>query len=115
MLRDILEGGIVDREKAYPLLTTPHGTARDYFKKQHAQIAFEPIRIPEYGAEDKARPINALYPNNCGGFEHRMFSDNPNKQQVDMIAEPIRIGCYPSPDGTIKNSQGMRLYSVDGK
>lgn len=75
----------------------------------------EPIRIPEYGAADKSRPLNALYPNNCGGFEHRMFSDKPNKQQVDMIAEPLRVGCMPSPDGTIKNSQGMRVYSVDGK
>lgn len=32
-----------------------------------------------------------------------------------MVAEPIRVGCYPSPDGTLKNSQGMRLYSIDGK
>lgn len=109
LLRDILESGVVDREKAYPLLTTHQGNARDYFKKQHAQIALEPIRIPEYGAEDKARPINALYPNNCGGFEHRMFSDNPNKQQVDMIAEPIRIGDIGS------TSQAHRVYSCDGK
>ena len=49
----------------------------------------EPIRIPEYGTEDKARPLGANYSNNCGGFEHRMFSDNPNKQQVDMVAVPI--------------------------
>ena len=46
-------------------------------------------RVPPYGTVDKARPLNAHYPNNCGGFEHRMFSDNPNKQQVDMIAEPV--------------------------
>jgi DNA (cytosine-5)-methyltransferase 3A len=44
-----------------------------------------------------------------------MFSENPKKQQVDMIAEPIRVGCMPSPDGTIKNSQAKRAYSVDGK
>lgn len=31
------------------------------------------------------------------------------------VAEPIRVGCYPSPDGTLKNSQGMRIYSADGK
>ena len=52
-------------------------------------------RVPPYGTVDKARPLNAHYPNNCGGFEHRMFSDNPNKQQVDMIAEPIN----PTADG----------------
>lgn len=47
------------------------------------------IRIPEYGNGDKSRPLNALYPNNCGGWWLRMFSDNPNKQQVDMVVEPI--------------------------
>ena len=72
-------------------------------------------RIPTYGSEDKARPIGSLYPNNCGGFEHRMFSENPNKQQVDMIAEPVRVGCMPSPDGNLRGSQSKRVYSVDGK
>lgn len=86
LLRDILESG-ADGEKAY------------YFA----------VRIPEYGVKDKARPIGALYPNNCGGFEHRMFSDNPNKQQVDMIAEPIRVGDIGS------TSQAHRVYSCDGK
>ena len=51
----------------------------------------EPVRIPEYGSEDKARPLGANYPNNCGGFEHRMFCENPNKQQVDMVAEPCCV------------------------
>lgn len=36
-------------------------------------------------------------------------------QTDSMVSEPVRVGCYPSPDGTIKNSQAMRLYSVDGK
>lgn len=36
-------------------------------------------------------------------------------QKDNNVCEPVRIGCYPSPDGTIKNSQGMRLYSIDGK
>jgi DNA (cytosine-5)-methyltransferase 3A len=50
------------------------------------------VRLPEYGDADKARPLGANYSNNCGGFEYRMFSENRNKQQVDMIAEPIGIG-----------------------
>lgn len=37
-----------------------------------------------------------------------VLKDNP-------ICEPVRIGCMPSPDGTLKNSQGMRVYSIDGK
>lgn len=58
----------------------------------------EPVRVPEYGSEDKARPLGAHYPNNCGGFEHRMFSDNPNKQQVDMIADPVCMRYERSPE-----------------
>ena len=94
ILKDILESGECWREKSLCL-------DANYFKggnftnlnKQSGQrlMVAEPIRIPEYGAEDKARPLNAHYSNNCGGFEHRMFSDNPNKQQVDMIAEPVNV------------------------
>jgi len=40
---------------------------------------------------------------------------NPSSDMSARVVEPIRIGCMPSPDGTIKNSQGMRLYSVEGK
>lgn len=115
LLCDVLDG-VTDRDKARTVLSSiGRTTTREYFKKSQNTMSFEPIRIPEYGKQDKARPLNAHYSNNCGGFEHRMFSPNPNKQQVDMIAQPVRIGCYPSPDGTLKNSQGMRLYGIDGK
>lgn len=164
LLRDILESGVVDKEKAY-VLKHQAGNSRDYFKKHHTQIAFEPVgvaqrgrytdtgnrsvkgdgpieqyyearedgktnalttvqkdnyvaepvRIPEYGQEDKSRPLNAYYSNNCGGFEHRMFSDNPNKQQTDMIAETVRVGAMPHPNGEISKSQSAQIYDVDGK
>ena len=45
ILRDILESGVVDREKAY-CLKHQQGNARDYFKKKHTQIAFEHIEYP---------------------------------------------------------------------
>ena len=31
------------------------------------------------------------------------------------VAESIRVGCMPSPDGEIRNSQGMRVYHSEGK
>ena len=37
-----------------------------------------------------------------------VLKDNP-------ICKPLRVGCMPSPDGTIKGSQGNRIYSVDAK
>lgn len=90
LLRDILESGVVDKEKAY-CLKHQVGNARDYLKKHHTHVAFESVRIPEYENADKARPLNAYYSNNCGRIEHRLFSDNPNKQQVDVIAEPVCV------------------------
>lgn len=57
-----------------------------------------------------------------GVFEksHRCYDINGKMSTLmtscnDNIIEPIRVGCYPSPDGTLKNSQGMRLYNIEGK
>lgn len=45
--------------------------------------------------------------------------DAPNrileKHQRTMVAEPVRVGCMPSPGGEIKNNQAMRVYSTEGK
>lgn len=112
VLRDILESGVVDREKAYPLLTTHQGNARDYFKKQHAQIALEPIRVPDYGEINKSRPVSSSYANKGSGegsLKCDAFPDNPNKQVFDYVAEPIRIGDIGS------TAQAHRVYSCDGK
>lgn len=54
-------------------------------------MASKLVRIPEYSFCDKSRPLGANYQNNCGGFEHRIFSDNQKKQQVDMIAHPVCV------------------------
>lgn len=73
-------------------------------------------RIPPYGNNDKARPINALYPNNAGlSIEKRIYSDNPNKQQIDYIAEPVRIGALPRPNGELSTSQAFRIYDINAK
>lgn len=66
-------------------------------------------RLPEYGKATKSRPLTAHYQNNCGGWFDRINDPNPAKQQVDMIAEPIRIGDIGS------TSQAHRVYSCKGK
>jgi DNA (cytosine-5)-methyltransferase 3A len=94
VLRDILTPG--HGESTYPLANCYPRTPG-------------PFRIPEYSISDKARPLNANYPNNCGGWWHRVFSDNPSKQQVDLVVEPIRVGDIGS------NAQAHRVYSCEGK
>ena len=56
LLRDILETGVVDREKSY-CLKHQEGNARDYFKKHHTQIAYEPVRIGDVGSTAQAHRV----------------------------------------------------------
>lgn len=44
LLKDILESGVVDKDKLY-CLKHQAGNTRDYFKKHHTQIAYEPVII----------------------------------------------------------------------
>lgn len=110
LLRDILERGQAWTEKSYAVTASYNGAVawNTLERKQRTMVA-EPIRIPEYGLDQKSRPLNAYYANNCGGFKKRVWSNNPNKQQCDLIAEPVRIGDIGS------NSQAHRVYSCDGK
>jgi site-specific DNA-cytosine methylase len=57
-----------------------------------------------------------------GVFEksHRCYDVNGKMSTLltssnDNIIEPVRVGCMPSPDGTIKGSQAKRIYDIDGK
>lgn len=45
LLKDILEHGVVEKEKAYCLCSDHTGTTRDYFKKHQSQVVFEPVRL----------------------------------------------------------------------
>lgn len=155
LLKDVLESGLTDKDKSY-CLKHQAGNSRDYFKKHHTQVAFE--RIPEYGKEDKSRPLIAGYASKGdgeGSLADKCFTENPNKQKVDYVAEPIpiqttakgkaygikaqyvqsvmanfltnggyqatgvaepiRVGAMPRSNGELSTSQGMRIYSIDGK
>lgn len=109
-LKDILESGVVDKDKAY-CLKHQAGNTRDYFKKHHTQVAFEPVGI---GYRNRR--------NEDGKLTRRFETDGDAKANAlttvvtdSMVAEPIRVGGLPRPNGEISQSQGMRIYSVDGK
>lgn len=109
VLRDILESGVVDGEKAYPLLTTHQGNARDYFKKQHAQIVCEPVFVGEVPGH------KGTYRNGKqASQQYRVFDVNGKSYAVTTcaitnVAEPVRIGDIGS------DAQAHRVYSCDGK
>lgn len=119
ILQDILEDGIADRDKSY-CLKHQAGNARDYLKKHHTQVKFEPVakRVPDYGVPDKARPLGASYAykgDGEGSLVSEAFPDNPNKQVRDYVAETVRVGSLPRPNGELSTSQAFRIYSTEGK
>ena len=99
LLRDILESGVTDKEKAY-LLKHQAGNARDDLKKHHTQVAFEPVIL------------NVPHGFNKGGvkrYKTPTLTANGAWQYNNYICEPIRLGDVGS------SSQANRVYSCDGK
>jgi DNA (cytosine-5)-methyltransferase 3A len=173
VLRDILESGDTDRDKARTVIgSIGRTTTREYFKKQQGTMAFEPltpfvekksssivekygylpemfnpynsseitdkspyltsqcgsstssatvmccepVRIPEYGNEDKSRPVRASY---CykgsgeGSLLTEAFPDNPSKQVSDYVAEPMGYACPCEWDENGKPTKAISC--ADGK
>lgn len=87
LLKDILESGIVEKEKGYRLKHQA-GNARDYFKKHHTNIAFQPINITKDG---KSHTIKAQY------FKNGIANFITNGEHIaSAVAVPIRISEYSS-------------------
>ena len=86
--------------------------------KHQATGVAEVIRIPPYGNDDKSRPVRASYAYKgagVGSLQSKCFPDNPNKQVSDYIAEPVRVGALPRPNGELSTSQAFRVYDVNAK
>lgn len=76
----------------------------------------ESVIIPEYGNQGKSRPVHAGYSRlEVEKWYNRVYSENKAKQQHDYVAEPIRVGALPRPNGELSTSQAMRVYSTEGK
>ena len=98
LLKDILEDGLVEKDKAY-CLKHQAGNARDYFKKHHTQIKFEPVSIDEThsiksnesyiqydlsGKNFKSQDQRAYYPNS----KHGTLTYSSTQSKTGVI-EPV--------------------------
>lgn len=112
LLKDVLEDGCcVDKDKAY-CLKHQVGNARDYFKKHHTQIKYEPVPINTTDDGDKARCLMAGY------YKYgtaTLITNEGFKGGTTAVAEPVKVGSLPKPNGELSKSQSMQIYSVDGK
>lgn len=104
MLKDILESGLVDKQKAY-CLKHQAGNARDYFKKHHTNIAFEPV----------------IYQNphgfNEGGIKYDKcptITSSPSGAYGNMVVEPV---CIAQRGRYTEDGKTTQQYEVrpDGK
>ena len=108
LLRDILEDGIVWQEKSYTITTRCCGAIpEDTLKRHRHTMVAEPVNITQDG---KAQCLRAAYYKD--GIRNMVGNDVDRKT---CVAEPVRIGTYPTSDGRLLNSQGNRIYSVDAK
>ncbi len=150
LLKDILENGYVDKEKSY-CLKHQAGNTRDYFKKHHTQIKFEPcilqeghgfnkggiktLKCPTLTTEANSYTKKViepcLYPVGVGfrnrreddGKLYRRFETHTEQKSNalttvrtdSMVAEPIRAGALPRPNGELSTSQALRIYDTKSK
>lgn len=118
LLMDVLDSGMAWTEKGYTLKAQYYKSGEANFITNGGFCATgvaEPVRIPDYGNPNKSRPLGANYSNNAGAFEQRIWNSNPAKQQLDYVAEPVRIGTIEHDGSYEHDSQPYRVYSPEGK
>ena len=123
LLRDILETGIAWHEKSYCITATEYkgSNPQQTLTKHRRTMVAEPI-------EPRCVAQRGRYPENpksrvAGLPTEQMFEAREDGktntlatvQKDNLVAEPVRIGTYPTSDGRLLNSQGSRIYSVDAK
>lgn len=98
LLKDILETGfdLSSKDKAYTLTASYNGAvAWNTIERNQRTMVAEPTRIPEYGENEKSRPLSASYANKGegeGSLKCDAFPDNPAKQVFDYVAQRINEG-----------------------
>ena len=115
LLKDILESGEIDKEKAYSLKHQA-GNASDYFKKHHTQIALEPVASMVLNINPSGKGMNGA----VGRIDAKSRCMTTNKGEgmkvIVPVAEPIRVGTWPNnAKNQAHDSQQYRIYSPDGK
>lgn len=111
LLRDILESGadLLNQDKCLCVTARINGsTPKHTIEKHLGSMVCEPLNTT---ADGKAQAIKAQYQNT----NQQNICCYKSTYGASEVAEPIRVGCMPSPNGEQRNSQAMRVYSVEGK
>ncbi len=110
LLKDILESGesLSSNKKSYCLTASYNGAcAWNTLERCQREMITEPINVCK---GEKSHTIKAQY------FKNGIANFVTNGGHAAMaVAEPIRVGALPRPNGELSTSQAMRIYSINGK
>jgi DNA (cytosine-5)-methyltransferase 3A len=114
LLKDVLDGAAW-MDKSYTIDSNYHKTlGQQGFDRQSGRrkMAAEPVACRCRGRKDEKGNGYAKYECRKDGKANTLDTNTVNGS---MCALPVRIGCMPSPDGTVKGSQAFRIYSTGGE
>lgn len=113
LLKDILDG-MADRDKSRAIIgSIGRTTVREHFIKNQGQLSFEPVSKEFVNITDngKSQTLKAQYYKNSISN----FCCYSSTYGATGVAETVRVGALPRPNGDLSQSQGFRIYSIAGK
>lgn len=111
LLKDILNSGedLTAKDKAYTVTASYDGAcAWNTIERSQRTMVAEPVNVTNNG---KSQTLKSQYQQN----NEQNFCCYTSTYGATGVAEPVRIGCMPTENGEIKNGQGYRIYSTEGK
>lgn len=120
LLKDILESGVIDRDKnRYLLSSCGRTTTREYFMKHQGQMVAEPVAVAQRGryvnSGTRSKKVDGGTYQTIEARQDKKANCLTTVQKDCMIAEPIRIGTIEHGGNTKYDSKQWRVYSVQGK
>lgn len=90
-MRDILESGLTANDKAYAL-THIQGNTRDYFKRHHTNIAFEPVAIAMRGRYTKDGEIEQHFEARSDMKGNALTTATKNSSEINDKSPSLTTG-----------------------
>lgn len=115
LLKDILNSGddLTTNNKAWTLTARYNGAvAWNTIERCQRNMVIEPVGVTK---DNKAYCLTSGYSNGSGENIGNYAAHTLEKGCKSMVAEPIRVGALPRPNGELSTSQAMRVYSTEGK
>lgn len=112
LLKDVLESGQAWQDKSFAYTTRYQGaTLHDTLGKHRHTMAAEPVCVAERGRYTEDGSIEQKYEAREDGKTNVLTT----VQKDNNVAEPVRVGALPRPNGELSTSQAFRVYSTEGK